>query len=202
MKTERAVLDVSDLPSVVYGPRDLMWWGTILLMVIEGFSLAIVAFTYLYLRKNFVEWPPHGTPVPSLTIPTINMAIMLASLPLAWWTRTKAQYLDLKAVRIGMILSSVATIVAIGLRFFEFTALNTQWNSNAYGSVVWFILGLHGTLMLFDVYDTVGLTLILYDKNREAKHFVCVTDNEEYWVFTVLVWLPLYVLVFFGPRIL
>lgn len=202
MKPERAVLDISDLPSVVYGPRDLMWWGTILMMVIEGFSLALVAFTYIYLRKNSIEWPPAGTPLPSLTIPSMNMGFMLASLPLAWWTRGRAQRLDIKGIRIGMILSSVAALVAMGLRFFEFAALNTQWNSNAYGSVVWFILGLHATLMLFDVYDTVGLTCIFFSRNLEAKHYVAVTDNEEYWVFTVLVWLPLYVLVFFGPRIL
>lgn len=202
MKTERAALDVSDLPSVVFGPRDLMWWGTVGFMVIEGFSLAIVAFTYIYLRKNFVEWPPHGTPLPSLTLPTINMGIMLASIPVVWWTRRRAEYLDLGGVRLGLILSSVLGLIVLGLRFFEFAALNTQWNSNAYGSTIWFILGFHATLLITDVYDTLGITAIMYSRNREAKHYVAVTDNAEYWVFVVLLWVPLYVMVFFGARIL
>jgi heme/copper-type cytochrome/quinol oxidase subunit 3 len=202
MKTERVVMDVSDLPTVVFGSRDLMWWGTVGFMVIEGFSLAIVAFTYIYLRKNFVEWPPHGTPLPSLTIPSINMGLMLASIPLVWWTKRRGEHLDLKGLRIGLVLSSLVGIAVFGLRFFEFAALNTQWNSNAYASAIWFILGFHTTVMIGDVYDTIGLTAILFTRNREAKHYVAATDNAEYWIFCVLVWVPLYVMVFFGARIL
>ena len=202
MKTERAVLDVSDLPTVVFGPRDLMWWGTVGFMVIEGFSLAICAFTYLYLRKNFIAWPPERTPLPSLTIPTINLGVMLVGIPLSVWTKRRAEYLDLKSLRIGLVLCSVIGLVILGLRFFEFAALNTQWNSNAYGSVVWFILGFHATLVLTDTYDTIGLTFILFHPNREAKHYVGATDNAEYFIFTVLLWLPFYVLVFLGPRFL
>jgi cytochrome c oxidase subunit III len=202
MKTERAVLDVSDLPTVVYGPRDLMWWGTVGFMVIEGFTLALCVFTYLYLRKNFIEWPPFRTPLPSLTIPTINLGVMLAGVPLAWWTKRRAEHLDRRGVRIGLILGSITGLLITGLRFFEFAALNTQWNSNAYGSVIWFILGFHATLILTDTYDTIGLTYIMFHPNREAKHYSGASDNAEYFMFTVFLWIPLYVLVFLGPRFL
>ena len=37
------VVELSELPDVVFGPRDLMWWGTLGFMVIEGFTLVLCA---------------------------------------------------------------------------------------------------------------------------------------------------------------
>ena len=199
MNRERAVADVSGLPTVVFGPRNLAWWGTTGFAVIEAFSLALCAVTYVYLRKNYIVWPPEGTKMPSLLLPTINMAIMLASLPLALWTKKRAERLELGASRIGLILSAIVSLTVFGLRIAEFTSLNTQWNSNAYSSIIWTILGFHGTLLLIDVYDTIGITVISFLR-MESKWFPEIADNANYWMFTVLVWVPFYLLVYYGPR--
>lgn len=199
MNRERVVADVSGLPTVVFGPRNLGWWGTAGFALIEGFSLALCAVTYVYLRKNYIVWPPEGTKMPSLLMPTINLGIMLGSLPLALWTKKRAERLELGPMRVGLILSSIVTVVTFGLRIAEFTALNTRWNSNAYSSIIWTILGFHGTLMLIDLYDTIGITLISFVR-MESKWFPEAADNANYWFFTVLVWVPMYLLVYFGPR--
>jgi len=47
----RAVMNLSGLPDVVFGPRDIMWWGTLGFAVIEGFTLCLTAAVYLYLRR-------------------------------------------------------------------------------------------------------------------------------------------------------
>ena len=101
MRRERVVADVSRLPTVVFGSRNLVSWGTLGFMVIEGFSLALCAVTYVYLRKNSDVWPPHGTQLPQLLVPTINMAVMILSLPLAIWTKRRAERMDTGATRIG-----------------------------------------------------------------------------------------------------
>ena len=202
MRNERAVADVSELPSVVFGSRGLVWWGTVAFMVIEGFTMALTAATYLYLRKNFDAWPPHRTPRPALLVPTINVAIMLASLPLAWWLKQAAERIDLAKVRIGLVASSIVSMVVFGLRIAEFWSLETQWNSNAYGSVIWVIVGFHATILLVDVFETIGFTAIMYSPNREPKHWPEVADNAGYWFFAVLSWVPLYLLVFLGPRVM
>ena len=201
MRRERIVADLSRLPTVVFGERNLASWGTTGFMIIETFTLALCAVTYVYLRKNTSVWPPHGTPLPSLLLPSINMGIMLASLPVVAWTKRKAERLDLAKTRIGLVLSSIIAVVVMALRFAEFRALNTHWNTNAYGSIVWSILGLHGTLLLIDVYDTIGVTGIMYLR-PESKWFPEVADNAGYWLMTVGTWFPLWVLVFFGPRFL
>ena len=202
MRRERQVADVSELPSVVFGSRGLVWWGTVSFMVIEGFTLALIAAAYLYLRKNFDAWPPHRTPRPDLLVPTINLVVMLASLPLAWWTKRAAERLALAQVRLGLIILTIVSLVTFGLRIAEFWSLNTQWNSDAYGSVVWSLLGFHATVLLIDIYETGGFAAIMYSPNREPKHWVEVADNCGYWYFAVLSWLPLYLLVFLGPRVM
>jgi len=199
VRRERIVADVSRLPTVVYGGRNLVSWGTTGFMVIEGFSLALCAITYVYLRKNTVVWPPHGTQLPQLLVPTINMALMVLSLPLALWTKHRAERMDTSGTRIGLVLSSIVAVAVFALRLGEFASLHTQWNSSAYGSIAWTILGLQGTLILVDMYDTIGITAIMFLR-PESKWYPEVADNALYWIFTVVSWIPLYFLVYFGPR--
>jgi heme/copper-type cytochrome/quinol oxidase subunit 3 len=199
MIRERAVADVSTLPTVVFGERNLGWWGTVGFAVIEGFTLALTAVTYVYLRKNYIVWPPEGTPMPSLLLPTINVALMVLSIIPAVWTKRRAERLELGPARIGLIIGSVISVAVFLLRIAEFTSLNTQWNSNAYSSIIWTILGFHGTLLLIDVYDSIGITLIMFLR-PESKWFPEVADNALYWIFTVCSWIPLYFLVYYGPR--
>jgi cytochrome c oxidase subunit 3 len=202
MRRPREAIDVSKLPTAVFGHRDVMWWGTAFFALIEGFTLALCAVTYLYLRKNFVEWPPERTPLPSLLLPTVSVIVLLASVVPAWWTKRQAYRLDLPAVRRGLILSSVVGFVAFLLRFTEFLALNARWDAHAYGSIAWMTVGFHVLLHLLDLGDTIGLAVLSVVGPWEEKHFVNTTDNSNYWYFMVLSWIPLYALVFFGPRFL
>ncbi|HEV7518004.1 MAG TPA: hypothetical protein VGR07_17025, partial [Thermoanaerobaculia bacterium] len=55
-----AVLDVSELPTVVFGSRAPLWWGLIGMIAIESTMFALLVVTYYYLRGNAQVWPPHG----------------------------------------------------------------------------------------------------------------------------------------------
>ncbi|MDQ3995811.1 MAG: cytochrome c oxidase subunit 3 [Gemmatimonadota bacterium] len=202
MRRTRPALDVSELPTVVFGHRDIMWWGTTLFAVIEGFTLALCAATYVYLRKNFAAWPPERTPPPDLLLATFNLLLMLGSIYPAWWTQHRAKELNLPAVQKGLLISSALGLLILGLRIGEFFTLNTRWDQHAYGSIVWLTVGFHITLVMLDVGDTLGLTAISRSGRWEEKHFVNTTDNSNYWYFMVLSWVPLYALVFLGPRVL
>jgi cytochrome c oxidase subunit 3 len=136
VKRVRPTIDVSELPTVVFGSRDLMWWGTLGFIVIEGFTLAVAAVTYLYLRRNFVGWPPLGTEYPSVLLPTWSAALYLVSLAPAVWVARAAKRLDRGAVGVGLVILSVIAVVFCVLRWFEFVALNVKWNTNAYGTIV------------------------------------------------------------------
>ena len=86
------------------------------------------------------------------------------------------------------------------VRAFEFSALQTMWDSNAYGSIVWFIMGLHSAHLLTDVVDSAVLLALMYTRHVEPKRFVDVSENSLYWYFIVLSWIPVYVTIYFAPR--
>jgi cytochrome c oxidase subunit III len=195
-------IDVSRLPTVVFGSRGLMWWGTMSFMVIEGWTLGLTAMSWFYLRQNEQHWPPLRTPDPKLLIPTINLIVMLVSLGAAWWTAKRAGELDRGGVVKGLFISGALGVLILVLRWYELWAINTRWDTNAYGSAAWLIVGLHATLLLLDVGDTIGLG-VKFALNDLPPHFYPdTTDNTMYWLFTVLSWVPLYFIVYVGPHLL
>jgi cytochrome c oxidase subunit III len=197
----RGVMDLRGLPDVVFGPRDVMWWGTLGFVLIEGFTLALCAAAYVYVTQNFPTWPPQNTPLPSLVAPTVQVAVMLVSLAPASWTARAARRFDLNAVRIGLIVATAFAIAIVGLRAWELlVSLNVKWDANAYGSVQWLVLGVHGTLLAVELVEIVGMMLLVWIAPVEEKHMSDVTDIVFYWYFMVLSWLPLYVLCFWLPR--
>jgi heme/copper-type cytochrome/quinol oxidase subunit 3 len=201
MKPLRAAEDVSTLPTVTFGPRSLMWWGTLGFMTIEGWTLAIIVVSYLYLRQNYVAWPPLRTPYPSLLIPSINLALMLVSLFPAWMVARAGKRLDTPAVKRWLLVTCAATIPIVVLRWWGLWAINTRWDTTAYGSAAWTIVGFHTSLLLLDVLDTIGLTFFFFVKKLPVKSFSDAADNSFYWYFTVGIWIPVYLIVYVGPRV-
>jgi cytochrome c oxidase subunit I+III len=200
-RQQKSVIDLRPLPDVVFGARDIMWWGTLGFVVIEGFTLVLCAAVYVYLTQNFTTWPPEHTPLPSLEAPTIQVIVMLASLPVVWWTAQAARRYDLGKVRIGLILATLFNAAFVGLRLVELlVSLNVKWDTNAYGSAQWLLLVMHGTLLTVELVEVGGMMLIFWLAPVEEKHFSDVADMVFYWAFMVLAWMPLYVLCFWVPR--
>jgi cytochrome c oxidase subunit III len=199
--TEHPALDVSPLPTFAFGHRSTMWWGVIGMIVIEGTMFAIMCATYLYLRWRVPEWPP-GLAPPDLLWGTLQTALMLVSLVPNQLAKWAAQKLDLERVRLWLVVCSVLGVVLIAVRVMEFTTLNAWWDTNAYGSAVWVVLGFHTGHLATDLTDTMVLTALMFKGPLEGRRFVDVTENSMYWYFIVASWLPLYALIYIAPRFL
>ena len=197
----KEVVDLRDLPDVVFGPRDLMWWGTLGFVLIEGFTLVLCAAVMVYLTQNYPTWPPENTPLPSLGAPTAQVVVMLASLPLMWWLRGAAQAFELGKVRLGLVAATLFNAAFVALRAVELlVSLNVRWDTNAYASAQWLVLGAHATLLVVELVEVGGVMLMFWLAPVEEKHFSDVADVSFYWFFMVLAWVPLYVLCFLVPR--
>jgi heme/copper-type cytochrome/quinol oxidase subunit 3 len=180
-----------------------MWWGTVGFMVVEGWTLALCVAAYLYLRQNFETWPPLRTPYPSLVIPTINLVLMLISVWPAYMAQQASKKLDERGVRLWLTIGGFGSLPILVLRWFELWALNVRWDTNAYGSAAWVIVGLHATLLLLDIGDTIGFALFYWIRGKmPVKSMSDVSDNSLYWYFMVATWIPLYLLLYIGPRFL
>jgi heme/copper-type cytochrome/quinol oxidase subunit 3 len=196
---EGRVLDISTLPTFAFGQRSPMWWGTMGLMAIESTVFALTVMAYFYLRSHASVWPMSRFP-PDLLWGTLNTVIMLASVIPNELAKRAAERLDLGKVRLWMVVCLLVSFVFLGVRALEFTTLNTRWDSDAYGSVVWMLMCLHTTHLVTDAYDSAVLTALTFTNRMEGKRYVDVSENAAYWYFVVLSWLPIYAVVYFGAR--
>ena len=197
----RNVIDVSGLEKYGFSTRGTSWWATVGFMVVEGTTLAICAASYLYLTRRFHSWPPLRTPPPDLIIPTISVIALLASVLIARQVRAKAHAFDLTGTRNWLTIGSAATIVLLLLRALEYNSLNTRWENDAYGSIVWITISVHSTLLLVDFLESVFIGLIFWLGPVEKKHFGDADDDALYWYFMVASWIPLYFLLYIFPRL-
>jgi heme/copper-type cytochrome/quinol oxidase subunit 3 len=106
---------------------------------------------------------------------------------------------NMRRVRIGLIVMSAIGLVTIAIRGFEIALVGLRWDIDAYGSMVWIVLGLHATHLITDVGDTLVLTVLMFTRHAQPRRFSDVTDNAFYWYFVVASWLPLYGLIYWFP---
>jgi cytochrome c oxidase subunit III len=196
----RSVLDVSQLPTIGFGPQAPLWWGVIGLIAIESTMFALVIGSYFYLRLNFKDWPPSNFGFPDLGAGTANMVLLLVSIAPMLWADRAAQSKDHRSVQIGLLIGSAISIVCLILRVFEFPAMKCRWDSHAYGSVVWTALGMHTLHLVTSVAENILLTVYAYKRELDEKHQLDIEVNSVYWFFVVFGWLPVYIVIYFAPR--
>ncbi|MCK1716079.1 MULTISPECIES: cytochrome c oxidase subunit 3 [unclassified Bradyrhizobium] len=198
---ERIALDLGKLPLHGLGAASVTWWGTLAFMLIEGTGFALVIAAYLYLMSLAAIWPINA-PAPDLLPGTLVTAILLTSLVPNILISRWAGRQELRKVRIGMVIMSVLGIAPLVVRIFEFPALRVNWDSNAYGSVVWTLLGLHTTHIITDLVDTLVLAVLMFTRHGcNLRRFGDVQDNAMYWNFVVATWLPIYGCIYWLARL-
>jgi cytochrome c oxidase subunit 3 len=97
---------------------------------------------------------------------------------------------------------SLAGFVLLGVRWLEFGALNTRWDADPYGSIIWALMFLHTVHVITDLGDTLFITVTVVHPPDRRQPLLGVADNCVYWRFVVLTWLPIAALVYLGPRLL
>jgi cytochrome c oxidase subunit 3 len=193
-------VDLSGLPTYGFGPQMTTWWGSLGFIVLESTGFALSVGVYLYLAVVNNQWPIGATP-PGLLWSSLITVTLLASLVPNHMAKGNARAEKLPQVRRDLVIMSLLGIVLLILRAFEFTTLHVRWDQNAYGSIVWIILGLHTFHIATDLGDTIVLTALMFTRHGQGKRFSDVEDNAVYWDFVVISWLPLFALLYGFPRV-
>lgn len=197
---ERVVIDLSELPSHGLKTASLTWWGTLGFILIEGTGFALAIAVYLFLYSLAPVWPPAALPglLPGTMVAVALVASIFPNILVSRW----ADRQDLPKVRFGLVLMSLLGLVPLIVRGFEFGALNVQWDTNAYGSIVWLLLGLHTSHLLTDLADTIVLTVLMFTRHADnRRRYGDVQDNALYWNFVVVAWVPIYGCIYWIPRL-
>jgi cytochrome c oxidase subunit III len=179
------------------------WWGNRLTIFVEGAAFAILAVSYFYIWWNFDAWPPPRTHLPDLGVSTINLLVLAVSAAPFWNAARLARRHERPAlVGASLALGVLFGIAAIVLRVFEFRALHTRYDSNAYGSITWTILAVHLAHLLAGTLQTLLIALVMFVGPVENKHYTDARVVAVYWYFIVISWVALYTIVFIAPRLL
>jgi len=109
---------------------------------------------------------------------------------------------DLRRVRLWLLVCLAFGVAFNAIRALEFAHLNVWWDRDSYGSVAWLLLGLHTTHIVTDVLDSAVLAAVMIAGPVEEHRFVDVEENAVYWYFVVLAWLPIYGVIYWAPRLI
>jgi len=194
--------DVSELPTHKFGPSSLTWWGIIGFMVIEGAAFGLAFAAYFFLMGHEQGWPPEGRQAPDLLAGTLfTIVILLSEFPNTLIKRA-AHERDVPTIRMMMGVMIAIGAVLLVIRGFEFNSLNVRWTDDAYGSIIWALLLLHTSHILTDWMDTVVLwALMLTNVGWEGRRLVDVDENSLYWRYVWLLWIPIYLMIYWVPRL-
>jgi cytochrome c oxidase subunit III len=197
----RVVLDFSELPLHGSTSASPTWWGTLTYMLLEGSAFALAIGMYLYLMSLAPKWPI-GAPPPYYGPGTLVTAILLVSLYPNWLVGRWAKQQALRKVQLGTIVMTLFGIAPLVVRVYEFRALNIWWDANAYGSILWLLLGLHSAHVVTDLADTIVLLAVMFTRHGpNPRRFGDISDNVLYWNFVVVTWIPIYFCIYWIPRL-
>ena len=194
--------DLADVPTHKFGPSSLTWWGIIAFMVIEGGFFMLTFAAYFFLMGHEQGWPPEGRQAPDVLAGTLfTIVIILSEIPNTM-IKKAARAGDIAAIRRLILVMTAVGAILLVIRGFEFNSLNCRWTDDAYGSIIWALLLLHTTHLITDWGDTVVLGALMYTPVAyEGRRQVDVDENSLYWRYVWLLWLPIYLMIYWVPRL-
>ena len=202
IRAPRFTQDVADLPTYKFGPGSLTWWGIIGYMIVEGGFFFLAFAAYFVLMGHEQGWPPEGRKAPDLLAGTLFTIIILLSEIPNTAIKKAAREGDVPTIRRLMPVIIGAGVVLLIVRGFEFNSLNVRWTDDAYGSIIWALLFLHTTHLLTDWGDTIVLwALMKTPLGYEGRRLVDTDENSLYWRYVWLLWIPIYIMIYWIPRL-
>jgi cytochrome c oxidase subunit 3 len=137
MSEPRGGVTVRELPSYAFGPRDPVWWGVMLLIAMEGTTLALAFLAYFYTRQRVDVWPTTSPQQGAITAGAVEALVLLLSIPPTLALTRATRVGELRRIQRWMLMVTLLSVAAVVARGFELHALPFRWDTDAYASVVW-----------------------------------------------------------------
>jgi cytochrome c oxidase subunit 3 len=185
-------------PFGFHAPR---WWGSRIVIFLEGVAFAALAFTYFYIRKSASSWPPSPIPLPDLRLPSLTLVtICIGTAPFWYAARLARQDVRPRLLAWWLVLGVLFGISTIVLRGYDFAALHTGFNSGQYGAITWTILTVHLAHLVAGTIESSLVAAALFSAPEEKGTYGDVTAMAVYWYLIAFSWLAFYGIVFISPR--
>lgn len=205
-----AVVDVSEWSRFETKERHPLWWGILGLVVIEVMVVGAFLVSYLYLGiaqgsrpeigSLVTAWPPAGIEPLPLTYPTISLGLLLfcaASMFYAGFAMRKNQQ---KLLVASFVLCTLVSCVVLYLRWLQMERFPFRWDDHAYASMVWTLTGFHFVHVTSAVLGTAAIGLLAAKGYFGEKRQLAVDVDTLYWYFVSFIWVPIYLVLYWTPR--
>ncbi len=196
------IIDVSRLSRYNFGSEAPLWWGFLAMIVIESMVIASLIASYFYLGMVADSWPPAGTELPQLLLPTINTVILLASSATVHYADISIDKGKLRSFAWGLIAGIILALAFLAIKAYEYSHIEYYWDSHTYGSIVWGISMFHAAHVVSLVMKTMVIAYLAVNGYFTQQRRLGATVNGMYWHFVVAIWIPLYVVLYWSPRFL
>ncbi len=196
----KPVIDARKFSPYAVSTEGPLWWGMIGMIAIETAVFAALVVSYFYLKTHNDAWPLGGYDVPKLLLPTINTVVLVVSSFVMHWADKGAAKDDQRQLRVGMAVATSLAAIFLVLKAVEYSQVPYKWDSNAYGSIVWIIIGFHSAhVLILLMKSSIVMTLAFRGFFTPVRR-LGVVINGLYWHFVVAAWLPLYFVLYWTPR--
>jgi cytochrome c oxidase subunit III len=199
----RAVLDLSRLSPYTNWTRATLWWGFMGMILIESAVVGSLIASYLYLKTGVGAgaWPPAPHKPPELLLPSINTAVLIASSLVVHWADTGIRKGDERRLKVGMLGAIALGTLFLVLKYVEYHDSEYWWDSHAYGSIVWMMVGFHSAHVIAVVLKAVIVDVLAWRGYFNRYRRLGVEVNGVYWHFVVIIWIPLFITIYLVPRL-
>lgn len=190
------------LPTYVTGSRSTGWWAILILVLIETMVFSSLIVSYLYLYSSAPEWPPTGIEPPKMLLPIINALLLFATIPVIAFAQKAIDHDAHGRFRLLMALGSLMLIGFLIIKYLEYSGLDYQWDTHAYGSIVWMITGFHTVHVITLLLKSAVIQALAWKGFFSSRRRSAIDGNTLYWIFIVVAWAPLFSTLYLFPHLI
>lgn len=186
--------------------RHPFWWGILGLIAIEVTVIAtfLASFFYLWIvnvAEGRMGWPPGGTELPPLLYPSINTALLIVCSLAMYYGGIVMQKGQNWRFFWSVVVCCVAGAIVMVLRWLQFLELPFLWNENTYASFVWVLTGFHLMHVISAVLGTAVIGWLAAKGYYTEQRRIGVQVDTMYWYFVSGIWIPIYFVLYWTPRL-
>ena len=169
--------------------RSIAWWGMAVLIMTEAMIFATLLSSYVYVRAASKEWPLGDIEPPELTVIWLFTAILLGSSGPMFFAEHGIRKGNQMRLRLGLALVTVMGLTFFGYLIYEYQELEFGIRENAYASLFYTIIGLHGAHVAGGLLMIGMLQIKAWMGKFSAERHETVAVIGMYWHFVDVVWI-------------
>jgi cytochrome c oxidase subunit 3 len=196
-----AGFDAADLTRFSH-TRHPLYAGILGLIAIEMTVVALLTVSYLYLMLTAPAWPPAGLEPAPVLLPSINLGLLVASMVAMRIAGKRITAGDRRGLIVGLSTAVSLHAVVLVFRSIEMALWEFAWDDHVYGSLMWTISGFHFTHVASAIVGTLVVLILAVKGYFTPQRQLGVVVDTLYWNFVSAAWIPFYLALYWGPRLL